>query len=132
MLFQAAEVLFYYNEKNEPLETEFKRVVKRLGDPASGRRNDIAHSVVVGEQRFIASPERPANVAEITRYHYFLVPAFHSSRKRDFDATPTYKYTSKEIEGFTGKYRLLAGDVHRLGMAISNWRATWSKTTGAL
>lgn len=135
MLMQAAEA-FFYPHPNEDLEIEFKRVVKRVCDPASGRRNDIAHGIVIGEQRIAALPKYGvtvdgATMAELTRYHYFLVPSFHSSRKRDFASKPAYKYTSKEIETFTGKYRLLAGEVYRLGKSISDWRATWSKTTPA-
>ncbi|HUE10118.1 MAG TPA: hypothetical protein VMQ54_04240 [Steroidobacteraceae bacterium] len=114
MLIQAAMALFHY-QANEALHAEFLRVVKQIGDPASGRRNEIAHGLVVGEHR----PDHPMR--------YFLVPSYHSVKKRDFDAKPAYKYTAKEIEGFTNKYRLLAGEVHRLNMAISDWRATWPK-----
>jgi hypothetical protein len=113
MLVQAAKALFHY-ETNKALHTEFLRVVKQIGDPASGRRNDVVHGLVIGENRG-------------DRMHYFLVPSYHSARKRDFNATPAYKYTSKEIEEFKNKYRLLAGEVHRLNMAISDWRATWPK-----
>jgi hypothetical protein len=113
MLMQAAEALFHYNA-NDDLHTEFLRIVKRIGDPASGRRNDIAHGLVIGEHRH-------------DRMHYFLVPSYHSARKREFDSTPAYQYTSKEIEEFRNKYGLLSGDIHRLGVAISDWRATWPK-----
>lgn len=113
MLFTAADALFHYRP-NETLQAEFKRVIKLLGDPASGRRNEFAHGLVIGEDRR-------------DRMHYFLVPPFMSAKKRSFDTTPTYKYTSKEIEGFKNKYRILAGDVYRLRKAILDWRAAWPK-----
>jgi hypothetical protein len=112
MLFTAANALFHYRP-NETLEAEFKRVVKLL-DPASGRRNEFAHGLVIGEDR-------------TDRMHYFLVPPYMSAKKRSFDATPAYTYTSKEIEGFKNKYRVLAGDVYRLRKAILDWRALWPK-----
>lgn len=114
MLIHAAEALFHF-KKNQTLNDEFWRVVKQLCDPASGRRNEVAHGIVVGEDRR-------------DRMHYFLVPPFMSAKKRGFDSTPTYKYTSKEIEGFKNKYRLLAGDVYRLRKSILDWRGTWPKT----
>jgi hypothetical protein len=117
MLIHAAEALFHY-KKNQTLDDEFWRVVKRLCDPASGRRNEVAHGIVVGEDRR-------------ERTHYFLVPPYLSAKKREFDTAPKYKYTSKEIEGFTKNYRLLAGDVYRLRKAIVGWRDTWPKTTRA-
>jgi hypothetical protein len=117
MLFNAADAMFHYHSNND-LEIEFKRVVKLLCDPASGRRNEFAHGLVIGEHRR-------------DRMHYFLVPPYMSTKKRDFDLTPAYQYTSKEIEVFKSKYRLLAGDIYRLNKAISDWRATWPKTTRA-
>ncbi len=130
MLMQAADAFFYYMH-NDDLRDEFMRIVKRICDPASGRRNEIAHGIVVGEQRLVkfTNPVSEAEAAEIIRMHYFLEPSFHSAKKRDFATTPAYKYTSKEIQVFTKKYRLLAGEVYRLGKALSEWRGLWSEKT---
>ena len=114
MLSTAADVLFHYHP-NETLQTEFKRVTKMLCGPASGRRNEFAHGIAIGEHRR-------------DRMHYFLVPSFMSSRKRDIDTMPSYKYTSKEIQPYIKKYAVLAGDVYRLRKAILDWRATWPST----
>jgi hypothetical protein len=114
MLSTAADVLFHYHP-NETLQTEFKRVTKTLCGPASGRRNEFAHGIVIGEHRR-------------DRMHYFLVPPFMSSRKRDIDTMPSYKYTSKEIQPYIKKYAVLAGDVYLLRKAILDWRATWPST----
>jgi hypothetical protein len=114
MLFTAADVVFYY-QPNDALQTEFKRVVKTLCDPASGRRNEFAHGIVVGEDRR-------------DRMHYFLVPPFMSAKKRGINTMPSYQYTSKEIQPYIKKYAVLAGDVYRLRKAIFDWRATWPKT----
>jgi hypothetical protein len=114
MLTLAAET-FFHAKPNKDLQAEFNRVIKRLCDPASGRRNDLAHGMIVGEDRK-------------DRMHYFVVPPLHSSRKRDFKSEPAYKYTSTEIEYFTKHFRFLAGEIHRLGFAIGAARATSPKT----
>jgi hypothetical protein len=115
MLIQAAEAFFQFHYSAN-LHAEFMRIVKQAGDPASGRRNEIAHGLVVGDH--VLSKDRDAENVQ-----YFLVPSYHSTKKRDFfKGAPTYKYTSKEIEGFTQKYRLLAGEVYRLRKAIIAWR----------
>jgi hypothetical protein len=114
MLFTAANVIFHYHP-NDTLQSEFNRVIKQLCDPASGRRNEFAHGLVIGEERR-------------HRTHYFLVPPYMSSKKRGIDTMPFYAYTAKEIQPYVKKFAVLAGDVYRLRKAILDWRATWPRT----
>jgi hypothetical protein len=113
MLSQAAEAFFYY-APNEGLQVEFNRIVKSLCVNASARRNEIAHGLVVSQNKGAGES-------------YFLVPSFHSTKKRSFAAEPAYQYTSKEIEIFTRKFRLLAGEVHRLSTECLTWHEAQKK-----
>jgi hypothetical protein len=110
MIVEAADTLWHWTPDTQ-LEAEFKRVVKRLCGEAAARRTEIAHGLIVGEHRR-------------DRVHYFLVPSYHSSRKRDPDSAPAYTYTSAEIERFKGKFALLATEVYSLGYTILDWRGT--------
>ena len=111
MLSTAADVLFHYHP-NDTLQTEFKRVINTLCKEASGRRNEFAHGLVIGQERR-------------DRMHYFLVPSFMSSKKRGIDMMPSYTYTSKEIQPYIKKYAVLD-----LNKKILDWRATWPKKKG--
>lgn len=113
MLMHAADAFFHY-APNDELRARFNRIVKSLADNASARRNEIAHGLVIAQNKGHGES-------------YFLVPSYHSAKKRSFAADPTYQYTSKEIEDFTKKFRLLAAEVYRLGVACLEWHAASQK-----
>ncbi|GAC1330726.1 MAG: hypothetical protein NVSMB26_08410 [Beijerinckiaceae bacterium] len=81
---------------------------------AAARRNDLAHGIVIATFR---------NSKKI----FFLVPPFQSSKYRDLNAEPEYQYTAKEIAGIRQKFRVLAGDVHRLKRGIFAWQGACPK-----
>ena len=110
LLLHAADALFHYNP-NDALLAECTGIVRKIGDRAAARRSEIAHGLVIEEHREDG-------------IHCFLVPSYHSARKRGLDDAPAYQYTSKEIEEFRRKFARLAGDVHRLNVAILDWHAS--------
>ncbi len=112
MLDAAAAPLFHWRPGSE-VKTHFDRVM-RVCQEVSSRRNEIVHGLVIAENR--------AN-----RDHFFLVPSFHSARKRGQCSEPKYAYTAKEIEDFRHKFMLLAGEVHRLHLAIYEMHASSPK-----
>jgi hypothetical protein len=110
MLEAAAASLFHWRPDSE-VKNHFDRVM-RVCQEASSRRNEIVHGLVIAENR-------------ADRDHFLLVPSFHSTKKRGQRSEPKYIYTAKEIEDFRHKFSLLAGEVHRLNLAIREMHLSW-------
>jgi hypothetical protein len=87
------------------LEKEFKRIVQNVCQEAAARRNEIAHGVVIRNDR-----------------GSFLQPSYRSSRHRDRDLKPAYSYTSKEIEEFRRKFGRLSAEVMLLAHRVYELR----------
>jgi len=65
-----------------------------LYQAASGRRNDIAHAVVMSEPVVPGKPDT-----------YFLMPSFHASRKQGVQPlNPKYRYSTVEIDHYAGLF----------------------------
>jgi hypothetical protein len=87
------------------VENEFKRLIEKVCQEAAARRNDIAHGLVIHDDR-----------------GFFLQPSYRSSRYRDLDLKPTYSYTSKEIEEFGRKFSQLGSEIFELVGSVYDLR----------
>lgn len=111
MLMEAADALWYW-APNDGLEKHFTSLVRTVGSDAAARRAEIAHGLVISEN---------------DENNFFLVPSFHSSRKRDSSQKPKYAYTSDQIDAFRDKFDILAGDVYQLQKKVQEWRDASTK-----
>lgn len=110
MLAEAAEALWHW-APNDELEREFK-LMKTVASEAAARRAEIAHGIVISENG---------------DNNHFLVPSFHSSRKRDQAQNEKYAFTSGQIATFSQRFNLLATDVYQLDKMVRDWRDTSMK-----
>jgi hypothetical protein len=111
MMVEAAAALWHW-APNDELESEFKSLIQTIGSVAAARRAEIAHGLVISEGG---------------DNNHYLVPSFHSSRKRDQSQAPSYAYTSDQIRAFGHKFDLMASDVHLLTKNVQNWREASTK-----
>jgi hypothetical protein len=111
MMVEAAAALWHW-APNDELEGEFKALIQTIGSAAAARRAEIAHGLVISEN---------------DDNNHYLVPSFHSSRKRDQSQTPSYAYTSGQIGAFGHKFDLFASDVHQLTKKVRDWREASTK-----
>lgn len=79
MLAEAADALWHW-APNDEVERELKSI-KAVASEAAARRAEIAHGIVISENG---------------DNNHFLVPSFHSSRKRD-QAHVKYAFTGGQI-----------------------------------
>jgi hypothetical protein len=105
LIENAAEVYFKYT-KDDHLQAELESLLKQANE-FSGRRNEIAHGIV--NQYFAVKP------GVVTHKGWVLYPAYYATRKRKLpekepltDITPTYAYSSVEIEYFGREFSKLA------------------------
>lgn len=110
MLAEAADALWHW-APNDELEREFK-LMKTVAAEAAARRAEIAHGIVISENG---------------DNNHFLVPSFHSSRKRDQAQNEKYAFTSGQIAAFSAKFNLLATDVYQLDKKVRDWREASTK-----
>ena len=104
VLIEAAAALWHW-APNDDLEADFRQLIKVVGSEAAARRNEIAHGLVVDEG---------------IGNNYYLVPSYHSSRKRDHSQEPSYTYTSDQIRAFRDRFELFASAVWRRRCAPSS------------
>ncbi len=108
MIQRAAEVYFKYNADNQT-ETRLEEIVNLALNHLSGRRNEIAHGIV----QPLYATEDFKNIHK----GFVLYPPFYATRKRklaemppltDMTITPTYIYSSVEINNFGKQFGQLA------------------------
>ena len=100
-MLRAASEAYFTKYPNAKLLTQFKDVL-RAATAFAPRRNDIAHG---SADHYRRAPPAPLEIPAPDRYALF--PAFASFRERDMSGTPSYCYTSAEIEYFRGQFLLL-------------------------
>ena len=107
LLEHAAEVYFEF-KPNDDLHKLLSGLLKDATSKFSARRNEIAHVIV--NQYFVEKGQTT------TFKGYVLYPAYYATRKRDlpkpgfplFDTTPSYIYSSLEINQFGRQFENLA------------------------
>lgn len=110
MLTEAADALWHW-APNDELEREFK-LMRTVASEAAARRAEIAHGIVISENG---------------DDNHFLVPSFHSSRKRNQANNEKYAFTTGQIAAISGKFNLLATDVYQLEKRVRDWREASTK-----
>ena len=100
MIQRAAEVYFRH-DADDQMQAGLEEVLNRALNQLSARRNEIAHGIV---QPFYATEDFKS-----VHKGFVLYPPFYATRKRkladmppltDITITPTYVYSSVEIDGF--------------------------------
>ncbi|MBI3699525.1 MAG: hypothetical protein HY242_03655 [Afipia sp.] len=104
MINAAAEV-FFLNFSNELLSAKLISLLTLYGD-AGGRRNEIAHGVVMGN----AETKLVDNKYEIVRMHWFLMPAIHNTNKNTVIMEREYALNSETIDRFSKLFDQLTGE----------------------
>ena len=106
-LIESAAVVYFKKKPNDALYQAIKDLLTLSSSRFSARRNEIAHGIV--------NPYFKIENGEGLHNGYALYPAYYATRKRKLpergpltDTTPTYVYTSAEINHFGSEFGKLA------------------------
>jgi hypothetical protein len=100
-MIEAAAAVYLVNFPEANLERRLKDLLTIYMD-AGARRNEIAHGIVRGP------------VDQTGKTEWFLSPALHSSKKRNVNLQPEYRYNAAIIESFGKSFEGLLSDVSSL------------------
>jgi hypothetical protein len=120
MIAAAAEA-FFATFPDNALPERVSALLKLYQD-AAGRRNDIAHAVVMSEPLVVgASPI------------YFLIPSFHASRKTGVmpPFETKYRYSTVEIDRYASCFGALGLEAGKVKQAVSSFYQSLPETLRA-
>jgi hypothetical protein len=102
----AAADSFFHDNPDPDLQRRIHDLFKKLMNDASARRNEIAHGIVTNIHTSRKLP------------NYFLVPPYHSTRKRGHDAEPSYLYTASHISTYAMHFDTLSKIIFQVVRAV--------------
>jgi hypothetical protein len=127
VLTSAAEA--YFSAHQEPvLQAAFKTLMRRYRK-AAGRRNEIAHGVVLGRARsgyasIFYYDNGPATLPNGYRDEgYYLFPSTYATRKRTLDHQPDYWFSSSDIAHYTAQFLLMREEASAFQTSLAEARS---------
>lgn len=105
-MIEAAAETFFIWFPSQPLEKRLSDLLVIYAD-AGGRRNEIAHGIVMGEMThtIVASVAVPNPTA------WFLYPAYHNTKNRSFNQSPEYQFNCETIDEYSKAFDGLTADL---------------------
>ena len=123
MIWHANDAYFATHE-NDDLKSQVRHLLNLYQD-AAARRNEIAHAMVTGDANFKIVDNHAVPLPTI----WFLVPPLFATRKTEMNMLgPKYRYSTKELSGFTVCFEELSSRASCLAQAICAFRASLPET----